>query len=215
VRAVAKPDLPFDAFSTEYPADEHPLLSRTDLLGPLAPPYVAGLVVVGSHARHTSVQLERLLALPGLAPIEVSVQELLAGGPVRRRQLDEASAAAEVALRHGLTPVVFTSREVETASGDQLAVSRAVSQGLVAIVAQIERRPGFIVVKGGITARDVGTEALGARRAVVLGQIRPGILVWRLGDETRYPGLPYVVFPGNVGDPGSLAEIVQELRSGR
>jgi uncharacterized protein YgbK (DUF1537 family) len=76
----------------------------------------------------------------------------------------------------------------------------------------VERRPGFIIAKGGITASDVGTVALGARRALVLGQVRPGIPVWRLGEETRYPGLAYVVFPGNVGGPETLAEVVAELR---
>lgn len=192
-----------------------PLLSRDDLLGPIVPPYTAGLVVVGSHVRRTSEQLENLLALPGLAPIEVSVQELLTGGAIRQRQIQDAVHAAEAALQHGLTPVIYTSREVERVEGDQLALSRAVSEGLVAIVAGIERRPGFIVAKGGITSSDVGTEALGARRALVLGQVRPGIPVWRLGEETRYPGLAYVVFPGNVGGPETLAEIVQELSGGR
>ncbi|MBI2478639.1 MAG: hypothetical protein HYV60_08390 [Planctomycetia bacterium] len=32
---------------------------------------------------------------------------------------------------------------------------------------------------------------------MVRGQILPGIPVWQLGPETRYPGLPNVVFPGN------------------
>jgi uncharacterized protein YgbK (DUF1537 family) len=49
-------------------------------------------------------------------------------------------------------------------------------------------------------------------RIVVLGQVRPGVPVWRLGPETRFPGLPYVDFPGNVGGPETLAEIVAELR---
>ena len=87
-----------------------------------------------------------------------------------------------------------------------------ISKGLVEIVAGIEHRPSFIVAKGGITSSDIGTDALGVRRALVLGQIRPGIPVWRLGDETRYPNLPYIVFPGNVGGPETLAEVVTELR---
>jgi hypothetical protein len=33
-----------------------------------------------------------------------------------------------------------------------------------------------------------------------------------LGEETLFPGLPYIVFPGNVGVPETLAEIVAELR---
>jgi uncharacterized protein YgbK (DUF1537 family) len=51
-------------------------------------------------------------------------------------------------------------------------------------------------------------------RALVLGQIRPGVPVWRLGEESRFPGLPYVVFPGNVGAPDTLAEVVAELVGG-
>ncbi|MCC6792817.1 MAG: hypothetical protein IT336_14085 [Thermomicrobiales bacterium] len=191
-----------------------PLLTRAELLGPLVPPYSAGLVVVGSHVRRSSEQLARLLDLPGLAPIEIDVRDLLANERSRTDQIRDAIAAAEAALQHGLTPVFYTSRDLHLQS-DQLAVSRAVSEGLVEIVAGIERQPGWIVAQGGITSSDVGTEALGVRRAVVLGQIRPGIPVWRLGDETRDPGLAYVVFPGNVGGPETLAEIVRQLRGDR
>jgi uncharacterized protein YgbK (DUF1537 family) len=192
-----------------------PLLTREELLGPLTPPYSAGVVVVGSHVRRSSEQLARLLELPGLAPIEIDVRELLSSESDRSRMIKDAISAAEAALQHGMTPVIFTSREVHNNAGDQLTVSRAVSEGLVAIVSGIERRPGWIVAKGGITSSDVGTTALGAHRALVLGQVRPGIPVWRLGDETRFPGLSYVVFPGNVGGPETLAEIVLQLRGDR
>jgi uncharacterized protein YgbK (DUF1537 family) len=70
------------------------------------------------------------------------------------------------------------------------------------------------VAKGGITASDVATAGLGVRRAWVLGQIQPGVPVWRLGPESRYPGKPYVVFPGNVGGPDSLARIAADLGPG-
>lgn len=193
---------------------ERAQLTRTELLGGQAPPRVPGLVVVGSHVRRSGEQLAELVPLPGVVPIEVSVAEILVGGAVRDRQVRDAAQAVEAALRQGFTPVVSTSRHVETATAaeGQLALSRSVSAALVAIVSGVETRPGFIVAKGGITSSDIGTEALGVRRAVVLGQIRPGIPVWRLGPETRFPLLPYVVFPGNVGEAGTLAEIVRELR---
>ncbi len=50
------------------------------------------------------------------------------------------------------------------------------------------------------------------QRAWVLGQILPGIPVWRLGAESRFPGLPYVVFPGNVGTDESLTQAIHILR---
>ena len=36
--------------------------------------------------------------------------------------------------------------------------------------------------------------------AKVLGQIRPGIPVWQTGAESLFPGTPYIIFPGNVGE---------------
>ncbi len=119
---------------------------------------------------------------------------------------------ADEALSTGRTPVVYTSRQVERPEGmEELVVARAVSDALVAIVRGIETRPDFVVGKGGITSSDVGTLGLGAERATVLGQVRPGVPVWRLGPESRFPTMPYIVFPGNVGDAETLAEIVTEL----
>ncbi len=46
------------------------------------------------------------------------------------------------------------------------------------------------------------------RRALVLGQMLPGVPVWRLGDDSRFPGLVYVVYPGNVGGADALTHIV-------
>jgi len=194
-----------------------PLLTRADLLGQHVPPYLPGLVVVGSHVRRSGEQLARLLDQPRTAAIEMSVPEILADVSTRDAAVRRAGDAAHVALRAGQTAVIFTSRRVEHALGggeDQLTLSQTVSGALVAAVRRIDARPGFVVGKGGITSSDIGTRALEARRAIVLGQIRPGVPVWRLGDESRYPGLPYVVFPGNVGEVSTLGEVVTELSGG-
>ena len=189
-----------------------PLLTRDDLLGPSAPRPARGLVVVGSHVRRTTEQLERLLVMPEIAAIEVGVRDLLRGEEVRDNEIQRACLEVDTALSGAKTPVVYTSRQVERPDGmDELAVARVVSDSLVSIVRGIEGRPDFVVGKGGITSSDVGTRGLGATRAIVLGQVRPGVPVWRLGPESRFPHTPYVVFPGNVGGPETLAEIVGEL----
>jgi uncharacterized protein YgbK (DUF1537 family) len=72
-------------------------------------------------------------------------------------------------------------------------------------------KPNFLVAKGGITSSDVGTKGLRVRRATVAGQIRPGIPVWRTGDESKYPGMSYVIFPGNVGTESDLKAVVEIL----
>ena len=72
-------------------------------------------------------------------------------------------------------------------------------------------RPAYIVAKGGITSHDLAQKGLGCKRATVLGQITPGVPVWRLDQAERFENLPYVVFPGNVGLPETLSELVGRL----
>jgi ketose-bisphosphate aldolase len=36
-----------------------------------------------------------------------------------------------------------------------------------------------------------------------------GVPLWQLGPESRHPGIPYIVLPGNVGDSKALAEVVK------
>lgn len=91
------------------------------------------------------------------------------------------------------------------------AIGRAVSDALVEIVRALAIRPRFVIAKGGITSSDVATRGLGVRRALVRGQILPGVPVWRLGAEARWPELDYVVFPGNVGDAGALAAAAEKF----
>jgi uncharacterized protein YgbK (DUF1537 family) len=65
---------------------------------------------------------------------------------------------------------------------------------------------GFLISKGGITSNDVLSEGLALARSRVLGQVLPGCSVVRCPDDhPRHPGLPVVIFPGNVGDDGALA----------
>ena len=49
-------------------------------------------------------------------------------------------------------------------------------------------------------------DGLGAVSAIVKGQIADGVPVWVLPDESRFPGIDFVVVPGNVGNEGTLTE---------
>jgi uncharacterized protein YgbK (DUF1537 family) len=68
------------------------------------------------------------------------------------------------------------------------------------------------VAKGGITSSDIGTKALAVKKALVLGQILKGVPVWLTDKESKFPGMSYVIFPGNVGEPNALAEVVDILQ---
>jgi uncharacterized protein YgbK (DUF1537 family) len=187
-----------------------PLLTRADLDLPAAG---GGLIVIGSYVSKTSGQIAALLEQPGVASVEVSVGALLADADWDR-EIARVAQAADQRLRAGQDIAIFTSRQlVNGADADSsLAIGRRVSDGLVAIVRAISTRPRYLLAKGGITSSDTATRGLDVRRALVLGQILPGVPVWRLGPESRYPEMIYIVFPGNVGGPGALAEVVAALR---
>lgn len=190
------------------------LLTPADLF-PFAPRRAPGLVLVGSHVQRSTEQLRALLELPGTTAIEISVPEVLDGAR-RQAALAATAEAAAAGLAGGRDVVIATSREVIAgdASGDKLAVGQVVSAAVCEVTRQVVARvqPGFIVAKGGITSSDIATQALGMRRALVLGQIQPGVPVWQAGPESLLPGTPYVVFPGNVGAPDTLRQIVADCR---
>ena len=96
---------------------------------------------------------------------------------------------------------------------EETALLRSVriSDGVQSLVGRLSVTPAFVVAKGGITSSDVGTKALQVRRATVLGQIRSGIPVWQTGTESRFPQIPYNIFPGNVGSAETLREVVEIL----
>ena len=78
-------------------------------------------------------------------------------------------------------------------------------------MAALSVRPAFLIAKGGITSSDIGVHALGVKRALILGQAAPGVPVWQTGPESKFPGLSYIIFPGNVGDPDALCRLVRRL----
>ena len=82
---------------------------------------------------------------------------------------------------------------------------------LVELVRQLPVAPRYLVAKGGITSSDLATKGLQMRRAIVRGQILPGIPVWQPDATSLFPGLPYVVFPGNVGGDDALLAAVSKL----
>ncbi len=124
-------------------------------------------------------------------------------------------ALAQDKIRAGQSVAVYTRRDrFDLPTGDpdkQLEVSVRISDAVTSIIGLLEVRPNFIIAKGGITSSDVGTKALRVHRAEVMGQIKPGIPVWMTGPESKFPGMPYVIFPGNVGERETLREVVELL----
>ena len=126
-----------------------------------------------------------------------------------------AAAEADQAVCQGRDVVVYTRRERLDLNGadkeEELRLAVRISQGLVQVISGLRMRPRFVIAKGGITSSDVATKGLSITRAEVMGQILPGIPVWRAGEGSKFPSMPYVIFPGNVGNDGSLLEAVRKL----
>jgi uncharacterized protein YgbK (DUF1537 family) len=182
-----------------------------------------GLVLVGSYVPTTTRQLEEALALDGVRGVEMSVPRLLEPES-REVELGRVVEEVNVALASSEV-VVYTSRELVTsgkagsAGLSNFEIGAAVSGALVEVMRRVDRSLplSFVVAKGGITSSDVATKGLEVRRAEVAGPLLPPAIVpvWILPDDNDFPGLPYVIFPGNVGGPDSLAHAIEVLRGRR
>ena len=164
-----------------------------------------GLIIVGSHVEKTTAQLSALKKIPSVAFIEFDVSNLGA--------VDEIIRRAEENISRGLTTTIYTSRNVLDLGDAEknLAASVKISDALTSIVRRLNVRPKFLIAKGGITSADVGTKGLGVRKALVLGQVAAGVPVWKIGAESKFPGMSYIIFPGNVGAVDTLKKIVEQL----
>ena len=190
----------------------YPLLDRDQL--PLENTSAGGLIVVGSYVPNTSRQVEILQQQNLVCGLEVNAENLITTDR-REIEIHRIAQMVDQKLSKGEDVLVFTSRTL--ISGEDahksLLIGQSVSSGIIQILNEITVRPRYVLAKGGITSSDVATEWLGVKRAMVLGQLSRGISVWQLGPESRYDGMIYIVFPGNVGKPESLAEVVSIMKS--
>lgn len=170
-----------------------------------------GAVIVGSHVEKSSRQLACLLQEPGVVGIEVDVRKII---EQPAQVLKAVLLQIEVAFTAGQTSVVYTSRG-EAQFADQaarLAFGEAVSALLMDVIRNLPQDLGFLIGKGGITSNDMLSSGLALRAARVLGQVAPGVSVVRCpADHPRFPELPVVIFPGNVGDDDALALVYRRF----
>ena len=167
----------------------------------------AGVVLVGSHVKKTSEQLRHLLDHRGVVPILVDVRRLNTDSDALRTEV-----LSKMAHAHGraATAVIYTSREELAFDSQQqrLAFGDRVSAFLIDVVRNLPEDIGFLISKGGITSNDVLSTGLELRKCRVVGQILTGCSVVVCPEEhPRYPRLPVVIFPGNVGGKTALADV--------
>ncbi|PYH69642.1 uncharacterized protein BO88DRAFT_387921 [Aspergillus vadensis CBS 113365] len=183
------------------------------------------LIIAGSYVPKTTAQLNHLTTKHGpggtntLSIIELNVEDIITSTTEDPTSLDpiitSTVTAVESSLLSGKDVLVMTSRKLIT-GGDELsslAIGGRVAEALVEVLKRVKVRPRVIIAKGGITSSDAATKGLGIKRAMILGQAAPGVPLWRCDEETaRHRGVPFVVFPGNVGGVETLGEIVEGWR---
>lgn len=185
---------------------------------PLLGPEIAhhegnGLFVVGSHVRKTTDQLGELLKQPGVRGMEADVRRILGDG---ESMLRETARQMQDAWGSEQTPAVYTSRQelAFDSKDERLEAGQRISAFLASLVRQIGGPLPYLVAKGGITSHDVLMQGLQVARAEVLGQILPGVPVIKAPESNRFEGMPYVIFPGNVGDNRALVDVYEALDAG-
>lgn len=195
---------------------DRPLLLRRELI--TEETAHGGLIVAGSHTEKTTRQLETLKKMENVRFIELN-SDLVLEGEQLFEEAGRVVKEVENLLLSGMTAAVCTKRKLLTMEHDtkEAALLRSVkiSEAVLSLVRDLKVKPAFIVAKGGITSSDIGVKALGVKRAVVLGQIQPGIPVWRTDEKSKFPDIPYVIFPGNVGDDESLYKVAAVLLKSR
>lgn len=192
---------------------DKPLLTKEELV--VAGNTNGGLIIIGSHVKKTTQQLEKLKELDNIDFIEFNHLMVLESDEKLEEEIQRVIDKTEANLKKGITTAVMTGRKLlkMDTKEESLRVSVKISDALVSIVTRLSVQPKFIIAKGGITSSDVATKGLSIKKALVLGQVAPGIPAWKAGSESKFPGMSYVVFPGNVGAVTTLRDVVAMMNA--
>lgn len=189
-----------------------PLLNKEDLK---LDKKSGGLIIVGSHTLKTSEQLKMLEQIDSIVFENYNSDLVLESNKALD---DEAIRVAKIAsknIKEGKSVCIYTKRKLLSIENDnkEEALKRSVeiSNGLIKCVSYLTYKPSYVLAKGGITSSDVATKGLNIKKARVLGQIEKGIPVWKSDKNSLFTDIPYIIFPGNVGEKDTLLNIIKKI----
>jgi uncharacterized protein YgbK (DUF1537 family) len=166
------------------------------------------LVVVGSHVPMSSAQLAALETRHPGTSVELDPAAL--AGPGAGEEIARAVARAHELLDRGRLAIVATSRRVSPEALGPTAGVR-VARAVAAVVDRLRDASDVLLSKGGTTSAINVRDGLHAERARIIGPVAPGISLWLVDEDAGAARRPVIVFPGNVGDPETLADLVDRL----
>lgn len=175
-----------------------------------------GLIVIGSHVQKTTDQLNELKELTDIHFVEFNCS-IADSESQFNNEIARVQAIINENIFQRKTVCVYTSRKrIDLGEGrkeEELALSVKISDAVTKFVNTCKPTPRYVIAKGGITSSDIGTKGLEVKKAEVAGQIAPGVPVWKTGERSKFPNIPYIIFPGNVGDKETLREVVNILEA--
>ncbi|HLP37617.1 four-carbon acid sugar kinase family protein [Lacibacter sp.] len=169
-----------------------------------------GLIIIGSYVPKSTSQLQALLHNESLTAIELDVTKIINN----ETNLTHDAGRMETFISTGKDVLIYTSRLLQAGANENesLLIGNQVSNYITGLLCRLKSVPRFFIAKGGITSSDIATKSLEIKRATVTGQALPGVPVWLAGVESKFPGLPYIIFPGNVGDENALKILYEKLK---
>ncbi len=181
--------------------------------------YKPGLIMVGSHVKLATDQLEVLLKDNSCLGLEIPVsklaniftledfqKEILELEDILLSKIDDILDVKKV-------PVLYTTREEMKFSSysKRMNFGLELAEFMAILVRKTSHKLGYIISKGGITTQLLLQTGLNFNQVDVEGQILPGLSIVK-GNSDQYD-LPIVTFPGNLGNEKTLLESFRLMES--
>ncbi len=204
VKALRKSDAPLVVRSAApLAASLAGVRSKGLLQAPLKSGEFATLLVAGSHTEGATKQLAQIAARWG--DPELINTDMAMKNPAEAAERAISGAKRKLSERNF---AIVASERTRLAEHNTLEHGGKVMDAIISTVQSLCAFADVVVAKGGITSAEVARAGIGAKEGWVLGQILPGISVWKVKDRTGRE-LMYVVVPGNVGDPDTLMKVLE------
>jgi len=181
--------------------------------------YKPGLIMVGSHVKLATDQLEVLLKdsycqgleipvskLANIFSLEDCQEEILELEKNLLSKIDEILDIKKV-------PVLYTTRDemMFSSYSKRMNFGLELAEFMAILVGKVNHKFGYIISKGGITTQLLLKKGLNFNQVNLKGQILPGLSIVT-SDSDEYH-LPVVTFPGNLGNEKTLLESFRLMES--
>jgi len=181
--------------------------------------YKPGFIMVGSHVKLATDQLEVLLKDNACEGLEIPVSKLsdiftLEDCQQRILELEDILLSKiDDILNMKKVPVLYTSREEMKFSSysERMTFGLELAEFMSILVRKITNKLGYIISKGGITTQILLQKGLNLNHVNLKGQILPGLSIV-ISNSDQYD-LPVVTFPGNLGNEKTLLESFRLMES--